>query len=82
LTPLAFEPKYLHGASRRARSLTVVRRVRDEVAMSEAQEVRTVIVKRIATAHKASNEGRSAHVGAAPEQIASRIAASVVGSER
>ncbi len=68
-TPLAFDPKDIHGASRRARSLTVVARLADGASMAQAQEELGVLAARIANAHPDSNEGWSARVVAAHEQL-------------
>lgn len=68
-TPLAFDPKDLHGASRRARSLTVVGRIRDYAHMDQAREEIALLARRIATEYKDSNEGWSARVIAAHEQL-------------
>ncbi|HUU33819.1 MAG TPA: ABC transporter permease, partial [Vicinamibacterales bacterium] len=68
-TPLAFDPKDLHGASRRARSLTVVGRLADGATMAQAQDELSVLARRIAAAHADSNEGWGARVVAAHEQL-------------
>jgi len=68
-TPLAFDPKDLHGRSRRARSLTVVGRIGQNATHEQAQQEMNVIAKRIATEFKDSNDGWSARVVAAKEQL-------------
>jgi putative ABC transport system permease protein len=68
-TPLAFDPKDLHGRSRRARSLMVVGRVAADATPEQAQEEVRVLASRIAADNKASNEGWSARVVAAHEQL-------------
>ncbi len=68
-TPLAFDPKDLHGASRRARSLTVVGRIADDASMTQAQNELSVMAGRIASAHADSNAGWGARVVAAHEQL-------------
>ncbi len=68
-TPLAFDPKDLHGASRRARSLTVVGRVADGASMAQAQNELSVLAARIAAAHADSSKGWGARVVAAHEQL-------------
>jgi putative ABC transport system permease protein len=68
-TPLAFDPKDLHGRSRRARSLMVVGRLSTQATPEQAQEEVEVLAGRIASAHKDSNEGWSARVVAAHEQL-------------
>lgn len=68
-TPLAFDPKDIHGASRRARSLTVIGRMAGGVTGQEAQQEISVIAGRIATAYKDSNARWTARVIAAHEQL-------------
>jgi putative ABC transport system permease protein len=68
-TPLAFDPKDLHGASRRARSLTVVARLSDGASMTQAQEELGRLSAAIAASHPDSNTGWSARVVAAHEQL-------------
>jgi len=68
-TPLAFDPKDMHGASRRARSLTVVGRMTPGATPQQAQQEIAVIAGRIATEYKDSNAGWTARVVAAHEQL-------------
>ncbi len=68
-TPLAFDPKDMHGRSRRARSLTVVGRIGQDASPQQAQEEISVIAQRIASEFKDSNAGWSARVVAAKEQL-------------
>jgi putative ABC transport system permease protein len=68
-TPLAFDPKDLHGQSRRARSLLVVGRLAGQASAAQAQQELTVLASRIATEFKNSNEGWGARVLAAKEQL-------------
>ncbi|MDP3719452.1 MAG: ABC transporter permease [Acidobacteriota bacterium] len=68
-TPLAFDPKDMHGRSRRARSLTVVGRIAPGSSAQQAQEEVTVLASRIAAEFKDSNAGWSARVVAAHEQL-------------
>lgn len=68
-TPLAFDPKDLHGQSRRARSLLVVGRMAPDATPERAQEELSVLAGRIATEYKGSNEGWGARVVAAHEQL-------------
>jgi putative ABC transport system permease protein len=68
-TPLAFDPKDIHGASRRARSLTVVGRIRPSETMAGAQEEIAVLAGRIAAAYPESNHQWSARVVPAHEQL-------------
>ena len=67
--PLAFNPKDLHGQSRRARSLLVVGRLAPGATAGQAQNEVAVLASRIAAEHKSSNEGWSARVVAAHEQL-------------
>jgi putative ABC transport system permease protein len=67
--PLAFDPKDMHGRSRRARSLMVVGRLAPGVTMQEAQNEIGVLAGRIASEFKDSNAGWSARVVAAHEQL-------------
>jgi len=68
-TPLAFDLKDIHGTSRRARSLTVVGRMRSGGTVRQAQEEFTMLAGRIASEYKASNDGWGARVIAAHEQL-------------
>ncbi len=68
-TPLAFDPKDMHGRSRRARSLTVVGRIAPDSSAQQAQEEVTVLAGRIAAEFKDSNAGWTARVVAAHEQL-------------
>ncbi|MEO7158671.1 MAG: ABC transporter permease [Vicinamibacterales bacterium] len=68
-TPLAFDPKDMHGRSRRARSLTVVGRMKDSVSPQQAQQEVSVMAARIATEFKDSNAGWTARVVAAHDQL-------------
>jgi putative ABC transport system permease protein len=67
--PLAFDPKDVHGRSRRARSLMVVGRLAPGVTMQEAQNEIGVLAGRIASEFKDSNAGWNARVVAAHEQL-------------
>jgi putative ABC transport system permease protein len=68
-TPLAFDPKDLHGRSRRARSLMVVGRVAATATMQQAQQELTLVAGRIAASNKDTSEGWGARVVAAHEQL-------------
>ena len=68
-TPLAFDPKDIHGGSRRARQLTVVGRIAQGVTAQQAQEEISVLAGRIATEYKSSNDRWTARVVAAHEQL-------------
>ncbi len=68
-TPLAIDPKDLHGASRRARSLTVVGRMAGGVAAQQAQEEMSVLAGRIAAEYKSSNDRWTARVIPAHDQL-------------
>jgi putative ABC transport system permease protein len=67
--PLAFDPKDLHGASRRARSLMVVGRLAPGVQFSTAQTELATLANRIAVQFADSNAGWSARAIAAHEQL-------------
>ncbi len=67
--PLAFDPKDVHGSSRRARSLMVVGRLAPDATMAQAQSEIGVLAGRIATEFGDSNAGWSARVVAAHEQL-------------
>src|SRR5688572_14940936 len=77
-TPLAFDPKDLHGGSRRARSLTVIGRMADGVTPSptfakatvgkQAQLELDMISARISKEYPTSNAGWTARVIPAHEQ--------------
>ena len=68
-TPLAFDPKDMHGRSRRARSLTVVGRIAQGSSAQQAQQEISVLASRIANEFKDSNAGWGARVVAAHEQL-------------
>ena len=68
-TPLAFDPKDMHGRSRRARSLTVVGRMGDGATPQQAQQEVSVLAARIANEFKDSNAGWNARVVAAHDQL-------------
>ena len=70
-TPLAFDPKDMHGQSRRARSLTVVGRMAPGATPQQTQEEVSVLASRIAAEYRASNEGWGARVVAAHEELVS-----------
>src|SRR5687768_10577595 len=56
-TPLAFDPKDMHGRSRRARSLIVVGRIAPGATPRQAQEELGLLASRIAAEFKDSNAG-------------------------
>jgi len=68
-TSLAFDPKDLHGGSRRARLLTVVGRIAPGVTPQQAQEEISVLAGRIAAEYKVSNDRWTARVIPAHEQL-------------
>jgi putative ABC transport system permease protein len=68
-TPLAFDPKDVHGRSRRVRSLTVVGRLARSATLQQAQTELSVLASRIASENPASNDGWNAEVVAAHEQL-------------
>ena len=67
--PLVFDPKDLHGQSRRARSLTVIGRLAAERTMEDAQTEISLLANRIAGSYADSNAGWGARVVAAHEQL-------------
>ena len=67
--PLAFDPKDIHGRSRRARSLIVVGRLASGATMERAQDEIAVLANRISSEFKDSNAGWGARVVAAHEQL-------------
>jgi putative ABC transport system permease protein len=67
--PLAFDPKDIHGQSRRARSLTVVGRIDPASNAPQAQQELSLLASRIAAEYKSSNEGWDAMVVPAHEQL-------------
>jgi putative ABC transport system permease protein len=67
--PLAFDPKDLHGQSRRARSLMVIGRLAPAASMADAQNELSVLAGRISTEYASSNKGWTARVVAAHEQL-------------
>ena len=67
--PLAFNLKDIHGASRRARSLMVIGRTTPEATVGQAQQELNVLSSRIASTYKDSNDGWTARVIAAQEQL-------------
>jgi putative ABC transport system permease protein len=67
--PLAFNPADLHGQSRRARSLTVVGRLGNGVDAAQAQNEISVLADRTAAAYPDSNQGWSARIVLAHEQL-------------
>jgi putative ABC transport system permease protein len=70
-TPLAFNPKDVHGPMRRARMNTVVGRLTPGASMAQAQEEIGVIAARIAAEYKDSNDRWTARVVPALEQLVS-----------
>jgi putative ABC transport system permease protein len=70
-TPLAFDPKDVHGRSRRVRALTVVGRTGPSVTLQQAQAELNVLSNRIASENPTSNQRWSAKVVAAHEQLVS-----------
>jgi putative ABC transport system permease protein len=68
-TPLAFNPKDIHGPMRRARMSTVIGRIAPGATMQQAQEEINVIAARIAAEYKDSNDRWTARVVPALEQL-------------
>jgi putative ABC transport system permease protein len=67
--PLAFDPKDVHGRSRRARSLMVVGRLAPGATMEQTQNEISLVAGRIAREFADSNAGWDADVVAAHEQL-------------
>jgi putative ABC transport system permease protein len=67
--PLAFDPKDVHGQSRRARSLTVVARLTATTSPEAAQNELRLLAARIADTYQDSNAGWSAALVPAHEQL-------------
>ena len=67
--PLAFDPKDVHGRSRRARSLTVVGRLASNITAEQAQNELSLLAGRIATEYKDSNAGWGGRLIPAHEQL-------------
>ena len=67
--PLVFDPKDLHGASRRARTLLVVGRMAADVNADAAQAELAAVAGRIAAEYRDSNAGWSARSIAAHESL-------------
>ncbi len=68
-TPLAFDPKDLHGQSRRARSLMVVGRIAPTATIAQTQEELSILAGRVAAEYASSNKGWDARVVPAHEQL-------------
>jgi len=68
-TPLSFDPNDAHGRSRRARALSVVGRLTEGVTIEQAREELAAIAAGIATDHPDTNQGWSAFVESAHEQL-------------
>jgi putative ABC transport system permease protein len=72
-TPLSFDPNDAHGRSRKARSLSVVGRLADNVTAEQAQREMTVIASRLATTYPDSNTGWGVRVIAAQQQLVTTV---------
>src|SRR5438876_124263 len=72
-TPLSFDPNDAHGRSRKARSLSVVGRLADNVTPDQAQREMTVIASRLATTYPDSNTGWGVRVIAAQQQLVTTV---------
>jgi putative ABC transport system permease protein len=68
-TPLAFNPKDIHGPMRRARMSTVIGRIAPGATMQQAQVEISTIAARIAAEYKDSNDRWTARVVPAHEQL-------------
>jgi putative ABC transport system permease protein len=72
-TPLSFDPNDAHGRSRKARSLSVVGRLGDGVALEQAQREMTLVASRLATTYPDSNAGWGARVVAVQQQLVTTV---------
>src|SRR3954462_388244 len=72
-TPLSFDPNDAHGRSRQARSLSVVGRLGDGVALEQAQREMTLVASRLATTYPDSNAGWGARVVAVQQQLVTTV---------
>ena len=72
-TPLSFDPNDAHGRSRKARSLSVVGRLADGVALEPAQREMTLIASRLATTYPDSNTGWGVRVVAVQQQLVTTV---------
>jgi putative ABC transport system permease protein len=72
-TPLSFDPNDAHGRSRKARSLSLVGRLADGVAVEQAQREMSLIASRLATTYPDSNTGWGARVIAAQQQLVTTV---------
>lgn len=72
-TPLSFDPRDMHGRSRKARSLNVVGRLADNASGVQAGREMSVIAANLATSYPDSNAGWGARVIAAQEQLVTTV---------
>jgi len=72
-TPLSFDPNDAHGRSRKARSLSVVGRLADNVTEEQAQREMTLVASRLATTYPDSNTGWGVRVIAAQQQLVTTV---------
>jgi putative ABC transport system permease protein len=72
-TPLSFDPRDMHGRSRKARSLRVIGRLADGATPDAAQREMTMIAANLATSFPDSNTNWSARVVAAQEQLVTTV---------
>jgi putative ABC transport system permease protein len=72
-TPLSFDPRDMHGRSRKARSLSVVGRLADDARVEQAQREMTVVAANLAAAFPDSNTGWGARVVAARDQLVTTV---------
>jgi putative ABC transport system permease protein len=77
-TPLSFDPRDLHGRSRRARSLNVIGRLADGSTPEQAQREMTLVANNLAAAYPDSNTGWGARVIAAQEQLTTTVKPALV----
>src|SRR5262245_1406221 len=72
-TPLSFDPNDAHGRSRKARSLSVVGRLADGVALEQAQREMTLLASRLATTYPDSNTGWGVRVVSVQQQLVTTV---------
>ncbi|HKB09966.1 MAG TPA: ABC transporter permease [Vicinamibacterales bacterium] len=72
-TPLSFDPNDAHGRSRKARSLNVIGRLADGVALDRAQREMTLIASRLASTYPDSNTGWGARASLVQQQLVSTV---------
>jgi putative ABC transport system permease protein len=72
-TPLSFDPKDVHGRSRRARALNVIGRLADGQSEEQARRELAVLASRLAATYPESNAGWGALVTSVQEQLVTTV---------